>query len=69
MKGNRGLLKNSYQLNAMSELTSPKHSSILKQSQKSKLVFLLEDESFNKVANVSQSIKGSSTVIRAGVDE
>jgi hypothetical protein len=51
----------------MSELTSPKNN-ILKQSQKSKLVFLLEDASFNKVASVSQSIKGSS-VIRAGVEE
>ena len=51
----------------MSELTSPKNN-ILKQSQKSKLVFLLEDASFNKVASVSQSIKESS-VIRTGLEE
>lgn len=54
----------------MSELSSPTNNknNILKQSQRSKLVFLLEDASFNKVASVSQSIKEIS-VIRAGVED
>lgn len=54
----------------MSELSSPtnNNNNILKQSQRSKLVFLLEDASFNKVASVSQSIKEIS-VIRAGVED
>ena len=54
----------------MSELSSPTNNktNILKQSQRSKLVFLLEDASFNKVASVSQSIK-ESTVIRADVED
>jgi len=56
-------------MNAMSELSSPtNNNNILKQSQKSKLVFLLEDASFNKVASVSQSIKGSN-VFRGGVED
>ena len=54
----------------MSELSSPTNNktNILKQSQRSNLVFLIEDASFNKVASVSQSIQESS-VIRTGVDD